>query len=490
MAKAKRTRTVRPHGGWIGTVDRNDERLDGLFGKLNVAEGRAAQRKALGLPEKSATAQRRLVEDAEDRDGAELALARWWLDVQGAVPAKDLGRLRTVAQWLLDYATSSPRAAEFDALAQAILVAAEDERTRAPDPETGLRAMTLHEFVAGKVTEPGPNFGKLRALGGKKAAKAFDGAFIRAVESEVGDAHLYDLKTRLGRAAAFYSTMPMHEIDTAAAKEFVARLQKEDGRARLVTVGHSDDGKELTETRHAKKTGATVDRYRAALSKCWEVAIENGFAASNPWRSDKKGARRGKRGKARKFQPRFLTPDEVARILAHVPERFRPMFEFQSETGLRLSEAQALTWQRVAPAMARVNVEDSKSANGVRDVPCSARAKEILEQRWREHVSVTSGPDLVFPHYERTYLWTVWQRACIAAGVGRGVRVHDLRHYFGSSLAQNGTPLSTIQKLMGHGSARMTEIYASHVPGNAAERAIAALDATRRTAPAAAAAGK
>jgi integrase len=41
---------------------------------------------------------------------------------------------------------------------------------------------------------------------------------------------------------------------------------------------------------------------------------------------------------------RILTADELARLVAAVPDRYRLIFEFAAQTGARLGEALGVTW--------------------------------------------------------------------------------------------------------------------------------------------------
>ena len=64
-----------------------------------------------------------------------------------------------------------------------------------------------------------------------------------------------------------------------------------------------------------------------------------------------------------------------------------------------------------------------------------------------------------------------FKAACAAAGI-EDFRIHDLRHTFGSLHAIGGTPQAVIQKMLGHQSAKSTEIYMNV----AAQHAKAAVD--------------
>jgi len=56
-----------------------------------------------------------------------------------------------------------------------------------------------------------------------------------------------------------------------------------------------------------------------------------------------------------------------------------------------------------------------------------------------------------------------FKRALRAGGV-RQVRVHDLRHTFGTRMAAAGVPMRTLQEWMGHRDYKTTLIYADYAP--------------------------
>ncbi|WP_261560272.1 tyrosine-type recombinase/integrase [Frankia tisae] len=72
----------------------------------------------------------------------------------------------------------------------------------------------------------------------------------------------------------------------------------------------------------------------------------------------------------------------------------------------------------------------------------------------------------------------VWHPAVEAAGIGRRVRVHDLRHAHASWLLAGGADLQVVKERLGHGSIATTQRYLHTLP-TADETALNALDRIR-----------
>lgn len=73
----------------------------------------------------------------------------------------------------------------------------------------------------------------------------------------------------------------------------------------------------------------------------------------------------------------------------------------------------------------------------------------------------------------------VWRPACVAAGVERAVRMHDLRHAHASWLLAGGADLQVVKERLGHASIATTERYLHTLP-TADDTAVAALALIRR----------
>jgi len=97
-----------------------------------------------------------------------------------------------------------------------------------------------------------------------------------------------------------------------------------------------------------------------------------------------------------------LTEEELARVLAEVPEEYRPVVTFLAKTGLRVSEALPLTKADVDFGRRRVRInrrlsegelDAPKSRNGIREVPLSSGLARSL---WTRVATADEGV-LLFP---------------------------------------------------------------------------------------------
>jgi site-specific recombinase XerD len=67
------------------------------------------------------------------------------------------------------------------------------------------------------------------------------------------------------------------------------------------------------------------------------------------------------------------------------------------------------------------------------------------------------------------------KNAAAAAGIEKNVTAHTLRHSFATHLLEGGTNLRVIQDLLGHQSARTTQVY-THVAQSMIESVRSPLD--------------
>lgn len=179
-----------------------------------------------------------------------------------------------------------------------------------------------------------------------------------------------------------------------------------------------------------------------------------------------------------KDPPRVLSREEIARLLARAPERYRPIIGIAALAGLRQAEVLGLRWleldfkagvlkvrhqltrgdRTTPPRAARL-----KTKAGSRDVILLPELAALLQTHLRaienEH-GLPRADDFVFTtstgapmNYRNVSTRGLDKAADDArlnpAGVAK-LTFHDLRHTYGSHLAQSGLDPVGVQRQMGH----------------------------------------
>jgi site-specific recombinase XerD len=159
--------------------------------------------------------------------------------------------------------------------------------------------------------------------------------------------------------------------------------------------------------------------------------------------------------------PVVLGPDELARFFAAVKNlKHRALLMTAYAAGLRVSEVTRLRASDIDGARMVIRVRSGKGRKD-RYVMLSPRLLEILRAYWK----AARPDDFLFPGAAPDRPLTtgsvrkVCSRACAAAGLGKHVTVHTLRHSFATHLLESGTDLRTIQVLLGHNSFNTTARY-------------------------------
>ena len=213
----------------------------------------------------------------------------------------------------------------------------------------------------------------------------------------------------------------------------------------------------------------TVHHIQCALSKILGTAVEWGYIEANPVRMTRLPRRRRTNNKT------VLTPLQLKMLLAQLPEPSRTLVFLLSLTGLRIGELLALRWRNVDLMAGLLRVEETvyeghfdepKSRHSVRLIPLGQRAVRVLAR-----LNKASDPDsLVFVSRNgttldrRTLLSRQLKPAAKAAGLGN-VNWHLLRHSNATLHDSLGTPIGTVQALLGHSSSEITrQIYLHSLP--------------------------
>lgn len=174
--------------------------------------------------------------------------------------------------------------------------------------------------------------------------------------------------------------------------------------------------------------------------------------------------------------PRFLTADQVDRLAALVPDRFRALIYVLTYGGLRWAEAVGLRREHVNLLRRRIVVAETLSEVSGQLYPVPPKTWEsrtvaippFVADILGEHIGrFTEGNEdgLLFTTNDGTPLrssnfrrW-VWRPALTQLGE-EGLRVHDLRHTCASLLIAAGAHPGLVREHLGHSSIRVTmDVY-------------------------------
>jgi integrase len=217
----------------------------------------------------------------------------------------------------------------------------------------------------------------------------------------------------------------------------------------------------------------TVKHIRTTLGTVLGAAEFWGYIEDNPVRKTRL-PRRGPQP-----EKTVLSPEQLYSLLQGLPEPSQSLVWLLVLTGLRIGELLALRWQdvdlsagllRVSRTLYEGHFDEPKSQRSRRSIPLGAKSIEILSAR---KCAGTNPEGLVFgtsagtPFDRHNLLNRQLKPTCKKLGFV-GVNWHWLRHANATLLDAVGTPLGTVQSLLGHSSSEITrEIYLHSIPSDA-----------------------
>ena len=249
---------------------------------------------------------------------------------------------------------------------------------------------------------------------------------------------------QLSKAEKATNTYLIDESALAGFKEITG-----DVRLSLITPKHGEDYK-LKRLQEVKPVSVNIHlrQIKAALEK----AVKWGYIEKNPLKEIKQCRVKNEN------LPEFLTKEEVKSLMDGIPEgNFKSFILFCLYTGCRRGEALNITWDDVDMERGRATLRITKTGKS-RVVPINGALKRILE-------AIEPNGERLFPH-NGDFVTHRFKKYVRASGIKnpQKINVHSLRHTFASHLVMAGVDLFTVSKLLGHSSARTTEMYAHLVP--------------------------
>jgi integrase len=209
----------------------------------------------------------------------------------------------------------------------------------------------------------------------------------------------------------------------------------------------------------AKRTGATVNRYLAALSSCLSYGVKTlQWLEKNPvMQIDKPSESKGR--------VRFLSDNECNLLL----DACRPHADLylavvlSLTTGARQGEVMSLRFAQIDFKRQVITLHETKNGES-RSLPLVGEAFKLLQERAKVR---DLKDDRIFPPTAKAKkadcldLRQPWEAALKATGIDN-FHWHDLRHTAASYLAMSGVSLVEIAKVLGHRTLAMVARY-SHL---------------------------
>jgi integrase/recombinase XerD len=174
------------------------------------------------------------------------------------------------------------------------------------------------------------------------------------------------------------------------------------------------------------------------------------------------------------LDPDLLNSDEIERLIAACSRRAptglrnRALLVIGWRAGLRCREATELLRKDLDLEASVVTVRKGKGGR-MRRVGLDSGTVAVLE-RWlavRQQLHLPPRSPLLCTlqgqPLDPSYVRHLMKRLSRRAGIERRAHYHGLRHAYAVGLANDGAPLPTIQRLLGHANAATTSIYLSRL---------------------------
>jgi integrase len=163
--------------------------------------------------------------------------------------------------------------------------------------------------------------------------------------------------------------------------------------------------------------------------------------------------------------PVYLRQEEMRKLLGVIAiDWLKDVIVFAANTGLRRGEVINLKWDAVDLDRKLIYVRNSASfrtkSGKERIVPMNRTVESLLRKVPRKCECVFTGRQGT--KIDATYLSHYFREAIIDAELDGRLHFHSLRHTFASWLVQNGAGIYEVQRLLGHSTIQVTQVY-SHL---------------------------
>ncbi|MFH0992290.1 MAG: site-specific integrase [bacterium] len=178
--------------------------------------------------------------------------------------------------------------------------------------------------------------------------------------------------------------------------------------------------------------------------------------------------------------PTFLSKSDFSKLLACIEEEWlKEIVTFAVLTGMRQGEIINLKWKHLNLQDRIIHLQSSpnfKTKQGkMRVIPLNETVFYMLQSKWEKNCS-----EFVFTlngsQIKGCWLSHLFKKYVRKAKLeNEKIHFHSLRHTFATWLVQDGVPIYEVQKLLGHSSISVTQVY-SHLAASELHSAVNKID--------------
>jgi integrase len=172
---------------------------------------------------------------------------------------------------------------------------------------------------------------------------------------------------------------------------------------------------------------------------------------------------------------RFLNIEEIPVLIDSCDKHLKPIVVTALHTGMRRGEILSLEWDKHINLRQGFIELDKTKNDEPRNISISATLKNVLLSIPRR----ADVPYVFFKPFSGQRYKSIRSsfKAALKTAKIKNFKFHDLRHTFASHLVMSGVDITTVGKLLGHKSAKMTLRY-SHLAPQHLAKAVDILDKT------------
>lgn len=213
--------------------------------------------------------------------------------------------------------------------------------------------------------------------------------------------------------------------------------------------------------RKSGKNGPTLKRYKTLINLLYKYAIK--YEITNTDYSDVVDLSTLDKN-PNKHEKKIFSKKEISTLWEHADNRTVRIILMLIYSGLRIEEMLDLKKQDVHLDDNYINIERSKTENGIRQVPIAKKVKSFYEEFMKEegytdHLILNSKRiGYSYSNFRKIY----WNRTLESLGMDH--TPHETRHTCTSMLAEAKVDPRTIKKILGHaGAMDLTERVYTHL---------------------------